>query len=54
MQDAVLAAEAGVDGILISNHGGMFTHSSYSIGSLEYFRTATRIVSIPSEYQRYG
>ena len=22
-QDAVLAAEAGVDGILISNHGGM-------------------------------
>jgi isopentenyl diphosphate isomerase/L-lactate dehydrogenase-like FMN-dependent dehydrogenase len=24
MQDAVLAAEAGVDGILISNHGGEF------------------------------
>ena len=22
-QDAVLAAEAGVDGILLSNHGGM-------------------------------
>lgn len=30
-QDAILAAEAGVDGILISNHGGMcFTHRSKS------------------------
>lgn len=25
MQDAVLAAEAGVDGILLSNHGGNAT-----------------------------
>ncbi|KAF9015295.1 FMN-dependent dehydrogenase-domain-containing protein [Cyathus striatus] len=28
VEDAVLAAEAGVDGILISNHGGMLLYSS--------------------------
>ena len=28
VEDAVLAAEAGVDGILLSNHGGMFSLSS--------------------------
>lgn len=27
-QDAVLAAEAGVDGILLSNHGGESTYTN--------------------------
>jgi L-lactate dehydrogenase (cytochrome) len=33
LQDAVLAAEAGVDGILISNHGGR--QLDYSMPSIE-------------------
>ena len=45
-QDAVLAAEAGVDGILISNHGGkLVCQPSLLLFDGQYSRPSARIVS---------
>lgn len=44
-QDAVLAAEAAVDGILISNHGGkLFSPTRFLLLNGQYSRSSTRIV----------
>lgn len=44
-QDAVLAAEAGVDGILISNHGGeLFSQYPFASSNGQYARPSARIV----------
>ena len=48
-QDAVLAAEACVDGILLSNHGGVCTtHTSIQVYviSMIFCRSAIRLVRI--------
>jgi hypothetical protein len=46
LQDAVLAAEARVDGILLSNHGGMVSQPPLSNDFIKlFFRSAIGIVS---------
>lgn len=46
-QDAVLAAQAGVDGILLSNHGGVCTISKgIQVCDIVFRRPAIRLVRI--------
>jgi predicted TIM-barrel enzyme len=46
-QDAVLAAEAGVDGILLSNHGGACTiPDCIQVCDVVFLRAAIRLVRI--------
>jgi isopentenyl diphosphate isomerase/L-lactate dehydrogenase-like FMN-dependent dehydrogenase len=44
-KDAVLAAEAGVDGILLSNHGGNRL-AYYVVQMLTAFRASTGLVCL--------
>lgn len=52
-QDAVVAAEAGVDGILLSNHGGELASSIQNF-CLERFRSSARLVNVIISTRGFG